>query len=307
MNWIELKALNKLYKEEQITLNETLSQSKEIKYLINSRGVLEQNHKTLIANDAYKMVYEREYYDKYVLYEEFLTQFDLLKPQSRFEESDINKLIDIHNSKKNGDLDELIQQIIANDETIRGVSEMFFRNEKYLDNKTSLVDALKKILGVSHFANEKDQQYIYKLECKKTKAIILCENLDFLRKPLKPREFGIELWYAGGKNVDKLNYSTTRDLPIFYSCDWDYDGLFIIYPLVKRIIPDIQLLTPNAIPKSIIETEHKSLWDSNPELSNQLFCESHRSIIKSLIEKNQWIIEESNDLISYNELASFIF
>jgi hypothetical protein len=147
--------------------------------------------------------------------------------------------------KKEGNLDELRQQIIASNETLRGVSLMFFKNEKYLDNKDSLIKALKTVLEVELFANEKDQQYIYKLECHNPKLIVLCENLDFLKKPVKPREYGIELWYAGGKNVEKLKYADTRGLPIFYSCDWDYDGLFIIYPLVKEKIPSINLLTPN--------------------------------------------------------------
>jgi hypothetical protein len=51
------------------------------------------------------------------------------------------------------------------------------------------------------------------------------------------------------KNVNKLKFSNSKGLPIYYSCDWDYDGLFIIYPLVKEIETDIRLLTPNGSPK----------------------------------------------------------
>lgn len=127
-------------------------------------------------------------------------------------------------------LEELRTQIIAADTSLRNISLMFFKNDKYLENKESLVEALKQILEVKEFSDEKDQQYIYKLECHDPVAIVLFENLDFLTKPNKPRKHGIELWYVGGKNVGKLDYSQTRGLPIYYSCDWYYDGLFIIYP-----------------------------------------------------------------------------
>lgn len=175
---------------------------------------------------------------------------------------------------------------------------MFFKNEKYLDNKDSLIKALKTVLEVEQFANEKDQQYIYKLECYNPKLIVLCENLDFLKKPVKPREYGIELWYAGGKNVEKLKYADTRGLPIFYSCDWDYDGLFVIYPLVKEKIPAIELLIPNGLPRSIKETEHDSKWSHKIPTMEHLFpSKGHLQIIADLIKEDQWIIEESNHLI----------
>lgn len=300
MNWIEIKALNTLYNMGLVKINETLITSSEFKYLLGL-GLLSRDAKLITRKDAYQSVYEREYLDKFKVYEQFLLTYELLKPQTKYEETDIKILIEIHSLKQEGNLDDLIQQLITCDETTRGVSEMFFKNEKYLDNKSSLIAALKKILGVTHFADEKDQQYIYKLECKKPQLIILCENLDFLKKPLKPRELGIELWYAGGKNVDKLNYSPTKNLPVFYSCDWDYDGLFVIYPLVKKIIPNIQLLTPNALGKGILESEHKSLWKCSDE-KLELFSKSHQNIIKTLIENNHWITEEANNLIDYKEI-----
>ncbi|RZK26893.1 MAG: hypothetical protein EOO43_01415 [Flavobacterium sp.] len=185
---------------------------------------------------------------------------------------------------------------------------MFFKNEKYLLGKPSLIDALKQILQVEHFSIEKDQQYIYKLECQNPRAIVLCENLDFLTKPNKPRQYGIELWYAGGKNIQKLNYSNTRGLPIFYSCDWDYDGLYI-HSLIKSILVDIQLLTPNGQPKSIQQTEHKSFWRNvhDPSILSQIdashFNSEQQELLKDLITNNQWIIEESNDLIQMLDIA----
>ena len=296
MNWIELKALYLLYCNGQIKLNDTLIKSAEINYLTTSLNVLEKNSKVIISLPGFNSLYEKKYQDKFTQYNAFLHKINILTPQLRIEESDIKTLIEIEELKKEGILDELRDQIISSNETVRGISEMFFKNEKYLDKKESLINALKNVLEVEQFANEKDQQYIYKLECHNPKLIVLCENLDFLKKPVKPREYGIELWYAGGKNVDKLKYVNTRGLPIYYSCDWDYDGVFIIYPLVKERIPEIKLLTPNGFPKGIVETEHKSKWEKR-DVNHHFSDKKQLQIIEKLIENNQWIIEESNDLI----------
>lgn len=298
MNWIELRALNNLYKNGEIKLNDTLIKSGEINYLINSLRTLDRTHDKLFVLEGFTELYEKDYLEKYDYYETFLSDNGLLRPQLRFEENDIKILINIQSWKQQGTLEELRKQIIASDESLRGISLMFFKNDKYLDNKSSLVDALKRILEVEHFSNEKDQQYIYKLECLNPRVIVLCENLDFLTKPNKPRQHGIELWYAGGKNVPKLDYVDTRGLSIYYSCDWDFDGLFIIYPLVKEKIPAIQLLTPNGNPKGIIETEHNSKWENIMDRNIDYLLTSNQShIMNELIGSNQWIIEESCDLI----------
>ncbi|SEM26921.1 hypothetical protein SAMN05216436_10352 [bacterium A37T11] len=297
MNWIELRALNNLYTNGEIKLNNTLAKSGEINYLINSLRILDRSHNKLFTLNGFTDIYEKEYLERYTSYEDFLLENGLLKPQLRFEENDIKILMNIQTWKNEGILEELRKQIIASDESLRGVSLMFFKNEKYLDNKSSLIDALKQILEIEHFANEKDQQYIYKLECHNPKAIVLCENLDFLTKPDKPRQHGIELWYAGGKNIGKLDYADTRSLPIYYSCDWDFDGLFIIYPLVKDKIPEIRLLTPNGAPRGIEETGHNSKWTIKDRNIDYLLTHTQRDIIKRLAQNNQWIIEESNNLL----------
>lgn len=298
MNWIELNALDTLYRESNVKINETLRNSGVFNYLINSLKVLEKTSKQIIALPDYFEIYKTQYLEKFTRYKSFLLENDLLKPQIRFLENDIIILMKIKSWKTDGVLEELCNQILASDESLRGVSLMFFKNEKYLDNKPSLINALKSILVIDYFSNEKDQQYIYKLECYNPRAIVLCENLDFLTKPNKPRQFGIELWYAGGKNISKLDYADTRGLPIFYSCDWDYDGLFIIYPLVKEKIPSILLLTPNGPPKGIDETEHNSRWHEKTLKMDHFFNDyNHESIVNDLIKTDRWIIEESNNLI----------
>jgi len=297
MNWVELKSLNSIYLNGSIKLNSTLSNSGEFNFLTESVKVLHRSARFFFAEQGFYDLYREKYLDKFTAYEQFLTGHGLLKPQIRFTETDLIILMRIEEWRRQGTLDELRNQIIASDASLRGVSLMFFKNEKYLDDKPSLTDALKKILGVESFSNEKDQQYIYKLECHNPVAIVLCENLDFLTKPNKPRRHGIELWYAGGKNIAKLDFADARGLPIYYSCDWDYDGLFVIYPLIKVKIPSIQLLLPNGSPKGISETEHNSKWEGREPNIDLIFNDPQQEIlVKELIKKNQWIIEESNSL-----------
>jgi hypothetical protein len=179
---------------------------------------------------------------------------------------------------------------------------MFFKNEKYLDTREALEKAVKLILKVNSFADNRDFQYLYVLNCKAPQSIVLCENLHFLKMPGKPRENQIELWYAGGRNIEKLDYTDRKGLPIYYICDWDYDGLDI-FRAVKEKVPEIILLNPNGIPRDIVKTGHKSLWKyrENPEalsgLNQDLYSSEQKKFIKNLITENLWVIEESNSLI----------
>lgn len=302
MNWIELRALNKLYKNEEVKLNDTLANSNEINYLINSLRKLDKTHKKISALPGFSEIYKRDYLAKFNRYETFLKDTGLFKTQLRFEESDIQILIGIKEDMDNGNLEPLRKQIIKNEATVRIVSLMFFKNEKYLLGKEALINAVKLLLDIDELADDKDLQYKYVLECNSPKCIVLCENIDFLKRPTLARANHIELWYAGGKNVNKLDFSDTRGLPIYYSCDWDYDGLYIIYPLVKEKIKTIRLLTPNGIPKGIKETDHDSKWENIKERNiNSLLTHNQLDIMKKLIELNQWVIEESNDLIKMLE------
>lgn len=303
MNWIELRALNNLYSKGNVKINDTLAQSGEINYLINSLRILDRTHNNLFVLDGFAEIYEKDYLEKYNRYETFLLDNELLKPQLRFEESDIQILIGIKEDMDNGNLEPLREQIVKNEATVRIVSLMFFKNEKYLLGKEALINAVKSLLDIDELADDKDLQYKYVLECKDPNCIVLCENIDFLKRPTLARANNIEFWYAGGKNVTKLDYVDTRGLPIYYSCDWDFDGLFIIYPLVKEKIQTIQLLTPNGVPKGIIKTEHSSKWENIKDKNiDFLLTPKQLNLVKELVRKNQWIIEESNDLIKMLDL-----
>jgi hypothetical protein len=298
MNWIELKALNNLYINKEVKLNDTLTKSGEINYLTNSLRILERSYNKLLTLDGFNEIYKKDYLDKYNRYFVFLTDNGLLNPWLRFEEKDIEILINLKEDMDNGNLEPLRKQIIKNEATVRVVSLMFFKNEKYLLGKDALINAAKILLDIEELADDKDLQYKYVLECKNPKCIVLCENIDFLKRPALARNNHIELWYAGGKNVTKLDYADTRGLPIYYSCDWDYDGLFIIYPIVKEKISTIQLLTPNGVPKGIDETEHNSKWIIKNRNIDPLLLSEQKEILNELIQNNAWIIEESNLLLN---------
>ncbi|GGB83250.1 hypothetical protein GCM10007424_24110 [Flavobacterium suaedae] len=308
MNWIELRALNNLYSNGEVKINDTLAKSGEINYLINSLRILDRTHNKLFVLEGFAEIYEKDYLEEYHRYEAFLSDNKLLKPQLRFEESDIQILIGIKEDMDNGNLEPLREQIIKNEATVRIVSLMFFKNEKYLIGKDALINAVKLLLDIDELADDKDLQYKYVLECVNPKCIVLCENIDFLKRPTLARANNIELWYAGGKNVNKLDFVDTRGLTIYYSCDWDYDGLYIIYPLVKEKIPDIRLLTPNAIPKGIIETEHNSKWENIKDRNiDYLLTPKQISVLEELVVNNQWVIEESNNLIDMLKTRKSIF
>lgn len=306
MNWTAIKALNEIFESGSTKKKESLIKDPTFLFLLEQTGELKEGVGHIHQGPDFEKYYRKYHLDNYTLYTDFLTRSELLKPQLRFQESDIRILIELSEGMDTGDLHPIRNGIIEAEETVRGVSQMFFKNEKYLEKSDSLIKAVKQILKIEELANDKDQQYKYVLQCAYPEKIVLCENLDFLKRPSKPRKNNIELWYAGGKNIDKLNYTGQITLPIYYSCDWDYDGL-LIYQLVKDIIPKIRLLPPTGIPKSIPGTDHDSQWKLSAAnglsgLDEGYYNETEKEIIRQLISDDKWIMEETNNLIKMLEL-----
>jgi hypothetical protein len=303
MNWIVLKALQEIYKQGETKKKDTLLKDSKICFLLYQTRELEEGIKVIIKGNNFDDYYEKNHLRQFIEYERFLSDMGLMKPQLRYEENDIRVLMEMQAGMESGELIPIRDEIIAAEETVRGVSEMFFKNEKHLEKSKSLIEAVKGILGILELANDRDQQYIYILKGHQPTRIVLCENLDFLKRPSRPRKHQIELWYAGGKNIDKLDYMGEITMPIYYSCDWDHDGL-MIFQAVKQKIPSIQLLYPDGHGKSIVKTAHESLWRSpgQPDLLSGLdpllYSCAERTLIMALIAANEWIIEESNDLIN---------
>jgi hypothetical protein len=305
MNWQNLRSLYELYETGRTRNKETLAANATFRYLADQTKELLflRNYISVIRQVSFKNTFESRYLHKYFECLKLLNDIDENIPQCRFEIDDIERLIEMKRQMDNGELEVIRRQIIESNETRRGVSLMFFKNEKHLDTSQALERAVKKILSVDAFADSRDFQYLYILQCDTPRAIVLCENLYFLKMPEKPRKNSIELWYAGGRNVEKLKYTKSYDLPIYYLCDWDYDGLDI-FKSVKALLPNIQLLTPNGGKRDIVKTEHKSLWRNREApsllsgLPSDLYSETQKQLIIELIIENSWIIEESNDLIS---------
>lgn len=305
MNWQNLKSLYELYETGRTKSRETLITNATFRYLADQTKELFFARKYIVVDDSvsFKKTFEGRYLNKYLGCLKLLNDIGENIPQCRFEVDDIIRLIEMKLQMDNNELDDVRQQIIDSNETRRGVSLMFFKHEKHLDFSPALERAVKTILKIDVFADMRDFQYLYVLQCDSPRLIILCENLYFLKMPEKPRKNNIELWYAGGRNIEKLKYTQNRDLPIYYLCDWDHDGLDI-YKSVKKLIPDIQLLTPNGQKRDINSTEHKSLWRNREtpsllsDLPGELYSDSQKQLIMELVRENAWVVEESNDLIA---------
>lgn len=310
LNWRLLVALHDLYKNKK-TSAKISNEPYVVNFLLAPRIVKPRlgNNKILEAKKEYEDFYKKYFLDDFNQYSSFFKNNSIpCTGIQDYQEEEIEMLIELKKQVDNGDLDHIVQQIEEQGgESYHGVSLMFTKDEKYLDiGKDSLRNALKIILQTKipsfKYVNEKDQQYMYKLMHPDPKCIVLCENLDFLRKPKKPRENRIELWYAGGRNIKKLGYEPPRKVPIFYSCDWDWDGLDI-FKLVKEKLPEIKLLTPKS--KSINRKEtpkHNSEWKISEtdtglmKLDDSLFDENQKELINELLKTNSWIREEDNFL-----------
>jgi hypothetical protein len=294
LHWRHLKALHQIYSKGQ-TKNK-IQDHPYIDYLIRKNYLRQKlgRSNTLIPDHGFEEYYKIEHLRTYEEMEKFLVENDALKIQSNYKEEDIKKLMFIKSQK---------EQILKDKYSRRTFSTVFFgkENSKYLESHQGLEDAVFNIIGPFALRDPKDQQYRFVVDCPNPEVIVLCENIDFLTTPWVSRENNIELWYAGGNNIKKLDHLPTIELPIFYSCDWDYDGLRI-YERVREKIPEIRLLYPSAIEnlKPVVSENHKSIWKENQDFSGlkaQLYNEQERSLINSLIKKAKWIEEESNDLV----------
>ena len=305
MNWQSFKSFYELYETGKTKSRPSLVEDSIFKYhAYQTKELLFAKKEILVKNRAsFNQTFKNRYLNYYNQCLVLLESIGEATPQCRFEVDDILCLVEMKKQIDNGELEEIRKQIIDSNETRRGVSLMFFKNEKHLDTSEALERAVKNILNIETFADNRDFQYLYVLQCHAPKHIVLCENLYFLKMPDKARKNHVELWYAGGRNIEKLIYTQSRDLPVYYICDWDHDGLDI-YASVKEKIPHIQLLTPNGGKKDIVKTEHKSLWrypETPARLSGlpaELYTGQQQQLIETLISENAWIVEESNDLAS---------
>lgn len=144
------------------------------------------------------------------------------------------------------------------------------------------------------------------VDCANPKVIVLCENLDCLKVPVEYKEKNIELWYVGGNNTKPLlDISPDKlKLPIYYFCDWDYSGLSI-FSRIKEIFnkkdKDIKIIqpAPNSKKNRVDVNYHKSKWNIKDfsGLMKHNFTDDQVDLIEQLISHDEWIEEESMNLV----------
>lgn len=162
-------------------------------------------------------------------------------------------------------------------------------------------------MNIERFSlDKKENQWRLVIDNKNPKAVIMCENKSYLKQPWIAKEAQTKLWYVGGNNIAIIDDIDESDLskPIYYSCDWDLAGLQIFLRIkakLKERNKEIQLLYPNEPHKkeSTYIEYHYSHWNlkktfSGSELKD--FSKKEITLIRTLIEKEEWIEEESFNL-----------
>lgn len=305
LTWRHLKALNQLYVDKRTDAkiadngyiaNVLMTQKRLLKFKSGNNKILETAPK-------YAAFYEENFKQDFEQYSRFLQTANLEDDaRRRYTEEDILTLMFIAEQK---------EELVKNLTTIRTFSVNIFKEmgSKYLENKPGLKSAVCIILGIIDFPEKdpKNLQWRFVTDCINPKSIVLCENLDRLKNPWKAREANLELWYVGGNNIGIIDFidADKLRLPIYYCCDWDFDGLSI-YSRIKNKIKskgyELNLLIPDVyeIALPIDSPHHSSRWNFNNSLSglkHEDFLDEAVNLIKRLIQDNKWIEEESMDLI----------
>ncbi|OAV74304.1 hypothetical protein Barb7_02208 [Bacteroidales bacterium Barb7] len=307
LTWRDIKALHQLYHTRQ-----TRAQIREHPYIDhlfahpNRRLEYTQkgSKKVIVPTSKFNAEYIKQGIEQlYLTYEKFLSENELLKIQSNYSEFEIRALMTMKNSESI--LNELKTKIEKGEESRKGVSNLFFKAAKYISKDSALERAVLKIIGVNEFPQNENQGF-YHVPCLNPKCIIVCENMYFLTLTIA-RQNNVELWCAGGNNTKPFENIPQIDYPIYYLCDWDYDGLKIYESIANKIDSitnkksPLKLITPNGKRERIIDTSdyHSSQWQNNSPFSglNPLrYSDEQKELIVRLMDSNEWIEEESNDI-----------
>ncbi|RXK87029.1 hypothetical protein [Filimonas effusa] len=308
--WPLLKALHDLYEKKKTAAK--IQEVDFIRYLMSQTDLIAQkkgNNTILVAQDGYEAYYEENFQCVYQYYYDFLTRVDIRPDGGKnFTEEDIRTLMVIYESK-----DELKRNLL-NIEDFSGKIFEHAGGSKYLKHRDSVRNAVLKILEVDEFPQaSKDLQYRLVVDCPKPKAIILCENKSFLKQPWNAKELEVKLWHVGGNNVAILKDIDEMELsyPVYYSCDWDFDGLRIFQRVKSRLESRgamIKILTPPP-PHHYLPTSsfmHKSKWNYKEDfsgLNKSLFSANEQELIAKLIKEDLWLEEETivlKEMYHYN-------
>ncbi|TNE81402.1 MAG: hypothetical protein EP332_04585 [Bacteroidetes bacterium] len=302
LSWRVLKALYTLFEEGKT--NAKIGDDHFISHLMSpSKRLLKYrmgNHNIIEMRSGYKDFYEAELAESMEAYNEFLIAHDLEADARRnYTESDIETLMFVK---------EQAAELRTNLTTQEAFSTEFFDSAKYLKQKDSVRKAVLTLLQVDDFPDESPKNHLWRfvVDAPEPRMIVICENLANLKRGWKAKKKQITLWYVGGNNTKILNDipSNQLSLPIYYSCDWDYNGL-LIFNSVKRILESrgasVEILLPPAHTKRlrVDSPNHKSRWKHGEDfsgLNKKNFNQEERNLIEELIEVDQWIEEEAWDL-----------
>lgn len=303
LTWRILKALNTLYEKGKTP--STIISDGFVNYLMHTRKLVRlklSNAKQLEPCPGFKEFYEKNLQADFRNAGQFLIQTGLEHDARRsYTLNDIHTLQFIAANKAG------LQQSLT---TLRTFSSKVFTygGSKYLETHQSLLNAVYRLLEIDQFPAEdpKVLQWRFVVDCPDARLVVLCENLNFLKTPCIARENHIELWYVGGNNISNTDYIPAHKLtlPLYYSCDWDYDGLKIYERLQARFAEkqkSITLLHPTPIlRKPINSPEHNSRWKHAQPFSGlnaALYNPENTALIQELIHRNEWVEEETTDLI----------
>lgn len=260
-----------------------------ILFLIERNYLSKQKPNKLCTTSLFEELFATDVLPLFQKYNSFIEKYQIVKLENYYSIQEFEALIQIENDKV---------EILNNEYSFQTILTRYFGSSKHRKSDSILSVAIKKILGLDYFPEEsKEQQFLSILYPKnETRFIILCENKNRL---IVPRYDFIEFWYVGGKNIKQLQFVPKPKLPIFYLCDWDFDGLNIYTEIKQKYLSTISAFIPDNF-KSLMEKqeevkEHHSNWKNNKCF--QYLNEKEKAIADVLFETN-CIIEEQKIILN---------
>lgn len=275
MKWSILKQLKEIYETGKTDKN--FIKTTTGKRLCENEYLTEPIKSAIFKKEGYNKMFENKYLTDYNLALSIINKFSLYN--TNFEISKLKSLKLIHENNK---------QIVDN-LTLKEIASEYFDGSKTVRKDTKLYHAILNVLETDNLPeDEHDQQYLTVLHCKNKvpKKILICENKNLLKKK---RFDNIELWYAGGKNINKLDFIPEPKIPLYYICDWDNDGIEIYYR-IKQIFENIELIIPQEQIK-LKSTANHLKWKI--EIKDDLLSKKAKVLLTDLINKKKWIEEET--------------